>query len=263
MSRLVRILAPWPSPVIEDELVADFLQIRNAALAELDSLLGPFRRRGDALPSALNRRLSAMAERMTDKVPTSDLRGAVIRSGRETNARNKAAIERQLSQALDVEVALDVQPSAEEVSAWVEQTTSEITSVREQAIPGLRKLIEHAWEKGWTAEQLEQRIVERGVPLEWGTLEGRAKSIARDQLGTLHGLATEKRLRELGGTHYFWRTMEDQDVRPSHERRNRRRFSWRRPPRDGHPGHPHGCRCSAEASCDLELATKNPKVRRR
>lgn len=49
----------------------------------------------------------------------------------------------------------------------------------------------------------------------------------------------ERRQRELGVTHYIWRSRDDPKVRTTYAERDDR-FS------DGHPGHGYNCRCSAE-----------------
>ena len=49
----------------------------------------------------------------------------------------------------------------------------------------------------------------------------------------------ERRQRDLGVTHYIWRSVDDPKVRTAHAERDDR-FS------DGHPGHGFNCRCTAE-----------------
>lgn len=46
-------------------------------------------------------------------------------------------------------------------------------------------------------------------------------------------------------THYVWRTLGDDKVRPSHAANNGRLFSWANPPATGHPGEDYNCRCEA------------------
>ena len=56
----------------------------------------------------------------------------------------------------------------------------------------------------------------------------------------------ERRQRELGVTHYIWRTLDDPKVRTAHAERDDRLFSWDNRFSDGHPGHGYTCRCFAE-----------------
>ncbi len=56
----------------------------------------------------------------------------------------------------------------------------------------------------------------------------------------------ERRQRQLGVTHYIWRSVDDPKVRTAHAERDDRLFSWDDRFSDGHPGHGYNCRCSAE-----------------
>ena len=56
----------------------------------------------------------------------------------------------------------------------------------------------------------------------------------------------ERRQRDLGVTHYIWRSVDDPKVRTAHAERDDRLFSWDDRFSDGHPGHGDNCRCTAE-----------------
>lgn len=56
----------------------------------------------------------------------------------------------------------------------------------------------------------------------------------------------ERRQRDLGVTHYIWRSVDDPKVRTTHAERDDRLFSWDDRFSDGHPRHGYNCRCSAE-----------------
>ncbi|MCA3438096.1 MAG: minor capsid protein [Rhodobacter sp.] len=56
----------------------------------------------------------------------------------------------------------------------------------------------------------------------------------------------ERRQRDLGVTHYIWRSLDDPRVRTAHAERDDRLFSWDDRFSDGHPGHGYNCRCTAE-----------------
>lgn len=76
--------------------------------------------------------------------------------------------------------------------------------------------------------------------------ETRATTIARDQIGKFYGQANSARQRELGITHFIWRTSNDERVRDEHEALDGQRFAYSDPPSEGLPGEPILCRCSAE-----------------
>jgi SPP1 gp7 family putative phage head morphogenesis protein len=56
----------------------------------------------------------------------------------------------------------------------------------------------------------------------------------------------ERRQRQLGVTHFIWRTQDDEKVRAAHAERDDRVFSWQDGFPDGAPGHGYNCRCVAE-----------------
>ena len=60
------------------------------------------------------------------------------------------------------------------------------------------------------------------------------------------GLINEIRQRQLGVTHYVWRSRDDGRVRHSHAEHDDRVFGWDNPPEGGHPGQAYNCRCHAE-----------------
>lgn len=71
----------------------------------------------------------------------------------------------------------------------------------------------------------------------------RADKIAHNEIGNLDGRMCKQRQRANGITHYQWRTVRDERVRPWHEEREGKIFSWDKPPFDGHPREAPFCRC--------------------
>ena len=61
-----------------------------------------------------------------------------------------------------------------------------------------------------------------------------------------HGKLTEVEQRKEGYTHYIWRSLDDEKVRPDHAANDGKIFSWNNPPPTGHPGEDYNCRCYAE-----------------
>lgn len=217
---------------------------------------------GPPLPRSILTVLTLMDRRLVTIVPVSRLRRPTGTAGRATTATNAAAHDRQLSAALGIPV--QVRPSSTNplVREWIREATDKITSVRDGAIPGLRADLEAAWARGLTADELEQRWRSKGLPLEFGTIEGRTKVIARDQVNKLNGRLTELNQRAMGVNGYTWRRNAASNTRPSHRRRDGRRFTWNKPPPDGHPGQPVQCECHAEAVVRLETAVRQEDVTR-
>lgn len=140
------------------------------------------------------------------------------------------------------------------IDAWSRDATKLIRSVRDEVAPALRADIVHALEHGVSAEDLAQRWISRGVPVEFGTLEGRMRTIARHQLSVLHARVQSERARAVGVREFVWRTQGDDRVRDEHERLEGTRHAYDEPPDEGLPGEPVNCRCWAESVIPDDLA---------
>ncbi len=133
------------------------------------------------------------------------------------------------------------------IEGFLTESLTLIKGIKEETIPIMRDSIIQARAFGETPEQLAQRWIDRGIPTRNGTLEGRAKVIANDQMGKLQGKLTEIRQTTAGVTSYFWRSMDDDDVRDTHQDFDDNEFKWATGSPEGHPGEPINCRCHAEA----------------
>lgn len=71
----------------------------------------------------------------------------------------------------------------------------------------------------------------------------RADKIAHNEIGNLDGRMCKSRQLANGITHYQWRTVRDERVRPWHAEREGKIFAWDKPPFDGHPREAPFCRC--------------------
>jgi len=106
----------------------------------------------------------------------------------------------------------------------------------------LRAVMTGTTNKDFAAE-LEDRF---GFPAK------RAKLIARDQIGSLYGRLNAERQKALGISKFTWRTVNDQRVRPEHDDREGKVYSFDDPPDGELPGEPINCRCYAEPVFEFE-----------
>ncbi len=97
------------------------------------------------------------------------------------------------------------------------------------------------------AQRKTQREIVKELSAAMGITQRRARRIARDQSAKLNSVLTQYRNEQLSIESYIWRTRRDDRVRHSHEIREGRRFLWSKPPFDGHPSFPVGCRCTAQS----------------
>lgn len=137
------------------------------------------------------------------------------------------------------------------VDAWTREATSKITSVRDEVAERLRKDVIAAAEKGLDPAELAAGWIREGIPVEFGTLEGRMRVIAQHQLSVLHASVQSERARAVGVTEYVWRTQQDERVRDEHRALEGVKRSYAESPR---PGEPVNCRCYAESVISDELA---------
>ncbi len=140
------------------------------------------------------------------------------------------------------------------LEAWSKEAAALIKSLRDEVAEGVRKDVVTAIEAGTPAAELSAKWVREGVPVEFGTIEGRAKVIARHQLTTLHAQIQSARARALGVTEFIWRTQGDDLVRDEHTALNGTKHEYANPPAEGLPGQPVNCRCWAESVVSDEIA---------
>ena len=79
------------------------------------------------------------------------------------------------------------------VLRWARNAAKLITSVRDEVAQGLAADVVAALESGTDPTELAERWRQQGIPLKFGTLEGRVKVIAQHQLGMLHAEVQRER----------------------------------------------------------------------
>lgn len=141
------------------------------------------------------------------------------------------------------------------VDEWSRKAASLITSVRDEVAEGLRRDVVAALESGTDPATLAARWRAQGVPVEWGTLEGRMKVIAQHQLSTLHAGVQRERATALGVSEFVWRSQGDDKVRDEHRAADGQIYTYADGhPTEGLPGEPVNCRCWAESVIPDALA---------
>lgn len=131
---------------------------------------------------------------------------------------------------------------AELQTNWVAANTSLIKSIPTQYMAQVEQTIRAGVLAGESPKSLAAKIQKQG-----NVTENRARLIASDQINKANGELNKYRQMDLGIKEYDWITSHDERVRPLHQERDGKTFSWDKPPSDGHPGMPIKCRCSARA----------------
>ena len=121
---------------------------------------------------------------------------------------------------------------------------------RAMSVPGTTLgLNAYVEKRSWVAAKWRAE----GIPVEFGTLEGRTKVIAQHQIATIHAEVQRERAKSVGVTEFYWRTQGDAKVRESHAALADTRHRYDDPPDEGLPGTPVNCRCWAESVIPDEL----------
>lgn len=159
-----------------------------------------------------------------------------------------------LGRWVDPSPRVDAKPRAYDgvklVDRWTKEAAGKISSVRDEVAERLRRDVIAAAEAGTDPAELAARWVREGVPVKFGTLEGRMQVIARHQLSVLHAQVQSERARAVGVSEFIWRTQQDDRVRDEHEALDGERRAYG----EGiEPGQEINCRCFAESVISDEL----------
>lgn len=124
---------------------------------------------------------------------------------------------------------------------WISRNLVLASSIAPTYHDQVRDLILQAWTESRSSLWLGDKITERGL-----VAAGRARLIARNEIGTLYSQVTKERQTSLGITKFRWSTSEDERVREEHAAINGDIFTWADgAPGEGFPGEPINCRCVA------------------
>jgi SPP1 gp7 family putative phage head morphogenesis protein len=136
---------------------------------------------------------------------------------------------------------------------WIGQSAKRITSIRDEVPVGLERDLYYAIEHDWTPTQLAHVWKSRPISLEWGTLEGRTKVIAHQQLRSLRVEVQRERSKSVGVKQMQWQHNTLVNFRPEHKALDGTVWDWDSPPSVGLPGIEPNCRCEAISIVTDEL----------
>ena len=152
-------------------------------------------------------------------------------------------------------------PSARKM--WQDANYDTVRSDIKKYISDINAATEQAVTNGWSVKALAGKI----LALDSKITKSRANFIARDQIGKLNGLITQRRMQDIGLTMYEWSSSSDERVRESHAIMDGKLCRWDdatvysedggktwKPRPSGavlmHPGMDYQCRCTALAWFD-------------
>ncbi|BBR58932.1 phage minor head protein [Klebsiella sp. WP4-W18-ESBL-05] len=150
----------------------------------------------------------------------------------------------------------------QQTSDWLESTMGRMQGVSEDALHRGIKTMQQGLREGRGVDYIADKLaIEMDIPYR------RARNVARNEIGNQAWNLEEANARAGGMEYYRWRGMLDERERKLHVVREGEAYTLTRPPRDGNPGQPHGCRCYPEwlfsasdvANAEKEIAARNPR----
>lgn len=192
-------------------------------------------------------------ERLRAAMPTSAIESVAARFATQTQTNQRIQLGNQLHRAIGIDVvghAPEVPNLGAMVQHFISENTSLITTIPEDMLSHVDRLLQRGITSGMPVEQLRGEISER-----FDIGKRHARVIARDQVGKLFGQVNKVRQRALGIDSFVWETANDERVRDEHQVLNGRTFAWATgAPVEGIPGEPIQCRCTGQPVLDKLLA---------
>ncbi len=196
----------------------------------------------DAYPETIARLMELVRASYGDTVSRAQIEAVALKTANSTSDFNKDEVGQVFRSIMGVDVIMVDGAVPAEVSAFVTDNVSKITTIQEQYFDQIEQLTLQEVRAGRRTSEISQTLQQR-----FQVSESRGNLIARDQVSKLNGNLTQIRQQEVGAESYKWHTAGDERVRASHRSKDGKFFDWSDPPSDtGHPGEDFQCRCWAE-----------------
>lgn len=245
---------------VSRQYTADLRKIVKAMTKEINQVVMPIIRedvktrndsqRMDSLGDVLAK-IRQMAERIIPGI-------ALAQSyANKTYAANENNLSKGIERSLGIEIQLPG-GNPDIMNDWVAENVLYIEDLQEEYLRRIQKAVTNGYTKNSRYSNIAAEI-QKATGVTWQ----RANTIAQDQIGTLNGLVTKERNKELGVEEARWRTLQDERVRgdpsgfypearPSHHAREGVKFNWNEGIDGEFPGTPIRCRCFAESVIELD-----------
>lgn len=126
-----------------------------------------------------------------------------------------------LRSALKVDIFLPDPDLRRIMEEWTVENVRLIKTIPDEYFGKLQGIVSRGLTQGTLAKDMRQEVQDL-----YGVSSRRAQVIARDQVGSLNGLITQKRQTEAGIDVYEWSSSKDSRVRPEHADREGRYYAW-------------------------------------
>ena len=176
--------------------------------------------------------------RLKESISTSRLEKIAEKIGRQTSDYQKGQLTKSIKAAVGVELPSRDSKTGTLLEGFVQENVSLISGIPDRVVDEVATSITRAVRRGSNPNDLAKELSKK-----FGYEENRAKRIAQDQIKTLYAQVNIVRQKELGLNSFFWRTMQDERVRPEHAEREGKKYSYDDPPEGELPGEAINCRC--------------------
>jgi len=162
-------------------------------------------------------------------------------------ARRDISLWKQAGEIIGRELKKEIlyAPTGAIMNQLQEEQVSLIKSIPKDAAERVQRYAEMNIVSGERASTISKAIMAQE-----GVSKAKANLIARTEVSRAASNLVQARAQYAGSEGYFWRTSDDDDVRPSHKKMEGRYVLWTEPPTldklTGHAGCLPNCRCFAE-----------------
>lgn len=185
----------------------------------------------------------------------------------------KTLIRRAVRLALAEQAKIDPSILSAQPGAWPEGTEAAIVAAARREIEAQRKVLlkvsrEQAREyeailKASRAETIDRADALAALRDRTGVALTYAEAEAIRAANATIATVTEIRQTAAGIDEYIWDANDDEVTRPLHRQYDGQVFKWSQPPKDGHPGHAYGCRCSARPNIKTDSTFEASEFKRK
>lgn len=213
----------------------------------------------DYIKNAFDRLRATLGQRLQDR----DYQQAALDGASMVNRANQAYHAELINRVRGVNPIMMEPWLDESMKSFIRENSSLIKTIPTEGLSDIEQMVYRESRRGLSPKDMRAKIRE-----EFDVSEGRARVLARDQIGKFNANLSEKRQTNLGITEYIWRDSADGRVRSlsntkgysGHAHLNGKRIKWSEPPvtvfkgkRAGernHAGEDILCRCWADPVID-------------
>jgi SPP1 gp7 family putative phage head morphogenesis protein len=178
---------------------------------------------------------------------------AIYTAGRNIAAFNDYQFKSVINSVLKVVPSI-VEPFLNGIlTDWYKKTTELVKDKASDYIKSVEAII-----RNQSAIESNQKAAKEIITKRKEVFSGRVTFTAINETGMLNSMLQRSRMMAIGALSYIWTTQRDERVRPLHQQRHGKMFSWSVPPSDGHPGMPIRCRCIATPVIDFDFEGQFP-----